>query len=919
MAWDSNESVEPETVTEQRRALDLFIDRVRPTRRFLAYLNDDPPPGKILFFYGDGGNGKSLLLRYLEERCLKRLDRSEWTRLGSMGFASIRDESAFKGAVEAAKSSVAVPSVSIDFGAGGGTYQHQDAYTTLLTLHRYLTEHGLHFPLYGWAVVHYLTKTRQLSDEQLKNLFPAEEMTFLAELANLGTHAIPYAGFFRAVLDVANRRLSGHVRTYIQRRQIAPGRLEALEGMDAERDLLPRLPSLFAEDLIAAMSMEGAPTRLVLFFDTHEAFWGLHHDYSPPLYFERDEWLRRLLLPLAEHPCGVVTVVAGRDKPRWAEAGKYPIPDTKIETHLVGGLTEAYARTYLDQAGIDITDPTFQQSLLEFTRTGDDEIHPFYLGLCADIVIAARQRGEHLGAEDFATVPETAMKGKILLDRLRLWVDKDLFDGISALSVCRSFNREIYFVLADALGLRKTRSTYDTLTRFSFVRTADTRGNGWSRVHELMRRLIREQGGDLLREADAVMESYYRERQDNGSVVEAIYHANRLEWERGVKEWSDTFKEALTLSHYDLCRALRDVRKDLSVPDAAWRGILSQDEGEYSAQLALYTEAEQAYVEALEAYDAALRLAPNDVGTLSDKGLALASLGDLQAELGRHEDAAESYHQAIAAYDAALRLAPNDVVALSNKGLALASLGDLQAELGRHEDAAESYHQAIAAYDAALRLAPNDVAALSDKGVALASLGDLQAGLGRHEDAAESYHQAIAAYDVALRLAPNDVDTLSDKGNALASLGDLQAELGRHEDAAESYHQAIAAYDAALRLAPNHIAALSNKGNALQRLGGLQAGLGRHEDAAESYHQAIAAYDAALRLAPNHVAALSNKGVALASLGGLQAGLGRHEDAAESYRQAIAAYDAALRLAPNHIAALNNKGNALQRRAGLHL
>jgi Cdc6-like AAA superfamily ATPase len=52
------------SVTTQPRALQHFTDRYPLIRRFAHYLHDSAPPSTILFLYGDGGNGKSLLLRY---------------------------------------------------------------------------------------------------------------------------------------------------------------------------------------------------------------------------------------------------------------------------------------------------------------------------------------------------------------------------------------------------------------------------------------------------------------------------------------------------------------------------------------------------------------------------------------------------------------------------------------------------------------------------------------------------------------------------------------------------------------------------------------------------------------------------------------------------------------------------------------
>ena len=55
------------------RSLELFYDRYEVIARFVALINEDPPPRRLLYLYGLGGNGKSLLLRYLAARCCVRL------------------------------------------------------------------------------------------------------------------------------------------------------------------------------------------------------------------------------------------------------------------------------------------------------------------------------------------------------------------------------------------------------------------------------------------------------------------------------------------------------------------------------------------------------------------------------------------------------------------------------------------------------------------------------------------------------------------------------------------------------------------------------------------------------------------------------------------------------------------------------
>lgn len=62
-------------------SLDLFIDRHHLIKHFAEYINNDPVKKKILYFYGDGGNGKSLLLKYLRTKCCNRFKQEIWQEI----------------------------------------------------------------------------------------------------------------------------------------------------------------------------------------------------------------------------------------------------------------------------------------------------------------------------------------------------------------------------------------------------------------------------------------------------------------------------------------------------------------------------------------------------------------------------------------------------------------------------------------------------------------------------------------------------------------------------------------------------------------------------------------------------------------------------------------------------------------------
>ena len=153
------------------------------------------------------------------------------------------------------------------------------------------------------------------------------------------------------------------------------------------------------------------------------------------------------------------------------------------------------------------------------------------------------------------------------------------------------------------------------------------------------------------------------------------------------------------------------------------------------------------YQQAIDCYNKAIELDPEDADTYNNKGIALKSLGE--------------YQQAIDCYDKAIKLKPDDLKAYYNKGDALRELGDHQ--------------QAIDCYDKAIELTPDYADAYNNKGIALHNLGE--------------YQQAIDCYDRALELRPDDANVYNNKGYTLYKLS--------------KYEQSIDWYNKAIELDPN--------------------------------------------------------------------------------------------------------------------
>ncbi len=183
------------------------------------------------------------------------------------------------------------------------------------------------------------------------------------------------------------------------------------------------------------------------------------------------------------------------------------------------------------------------------------------------------------------------------------------------------------------------------------------------------------------------------------------------------------------------------------------------------------------YKEAIECYEEAIKIDPENAPAYNDKGNVLYNL--------------KQYDKAIVCYDEAIRINPAYAIAYYNKGNALHGL--------------RQYDKAIVCYDEAIRINPEDAAAAyNNKGNVLYNL--------------KQYDKAIVCYDEAIRINPENATAYNGKGNALHGL--------------KQYEKAIECYDKAIRIDPEYAMAYCNKGNALRKLT-------QHDKAIECYDKAI--------------------------------------------------------------------------------
>jgi protein O-GlcNAc transferase len=213
---------------------------------------------------------------------------------------------------------------------------------------------------------------------------------------------------------------------------------------------------------------------------------------------------------------------------------------------------------------------------------------------------------------------------------------------------------------------------------------------------------------------------------------------------------------------------------------------------------------------AIDAYDLALKIQPDDYMTLINKG---STCNDIK-----------NYALALDVLDKAIKVKPDAKEAWCNKGIALNNLS--------------LYQESISAYEKAISLDLNYYKAWSNKSAPLSKLGRLieashacDKALSISPGYAEGwlnkgiilnvlrhYKEAIAHFDKALGINPNYAEGWFNKGVTLN-------EIKQHEEA-------IAHYDKALGINPGHAEGWFNKGISLYALG-------RYEEAIRHFDKAL--------------------------------------------------------------------------------
>jgi tetratricopeptide (TPR) repeat protein len=668
--------------TANKRAIpapiETFTDRYDHIKYFVSQINSVEHNHKINFIYGLSGNGKTLLVRFLLTECAKYFKPENWVYLNSLG------QEEFVQNVIHAESGTKVAVAYIDLSSKDPfSGDLTDSFFALIKLRNILKKEGIPLHIFDFATIWYLHKTNTLSTEMIKKLYPSEEAGLIAAIVDAITHTA-YAKIVNAFIQVLNKQFKEDAFIAYLQQRISSEILSNIQDKNPETELYYDLPEIFAYNLNDVIKNNNE-LKIVICFDSHDSFWGDKiASMSSNLFYQRDEWLRKLLGHL-DLDAGLIVYVTATERPRWKDASIYPIQNEYINFIELNGFSEPDALEYLKTKGIE--NHKLKEYII-FQSASEIEIHPLCLAMISDLFLQSEvdMTNSDLVVEEILPFNDVLRVKLAVVDTILKHATKDMAVAIYALAAARHFNYDTFKLLGTEVGFSYTAASYETLTAFSFIRES---GDGMIVIHDFIRKSITRAGNINTLNALKSLSSHYSAKmstvniKDNGSlptVIDYIYYLNKTNWEAGFEFWHELFHGYLFVGNFLALKLFVDIYKEMTVENIIAKGLAAESIGAFYHQIGKSHDGMAYYAEALKEYKDHLNT-ENIVGhDFCRIALCYIRIAEADIRMNIPSSACEHFELAILQLNEALRRDPSHFHAYKNLGSAYMGLSTIAYE-----------------------------------------------------------------------------------------------------------------------------------------------------------------------------------------------------------------------------------------------
>ena len=396
------------------KAIKEFTDRAEPRKVFWEKYeekkNDNNNKISVITYYGMGGIGKSTLLRKLVEEVKEKYADAKYAFLDFEKLDSFNND--------------------------------------ILELLRYVEgnlkgKYNFTFPLFDLVSYTYEVKMgKNATKPELSSIFDENnELSFLKDVIT----EIPLIGTITKVIyysDKAKNILQNRLENNKLKTQL--GNIDNMEASE----IYDNLPYYFALDL--KNNVEKLEYPFVFFIDTYEK---LVNELENRNALDKDLFLRGengLILNIPN----TIWVIAGREKLKWEERDKEW--KDSIDQHLLGNLSEADTKYFLNKAGI--IDEKLVKDIYNLTYGA-----PKYLDMCVDTYTSLVNQNKVPTIDDFGKDTTELQK------RYLIYMDDQEKDFATMLAFLPSWTDENIEDISKTILGTFSHSLYEKVKNFSFI------------------------------------------------------------------------------------------------------------------------------------------------------------------------------------------------------------------------------------------------------------------------------------------------------------------------------------------------------------------------------------------------------------------------------------------------------------------
>jgi tetratricopeptide (TPR) repeat protein len=276
---------------------------------------------------------------------------------------------------------------------------------------------------------------------------------------------------------------------------------------------------------------------------------------------------------------------------------------------------------------------------------------------------------------------------------------------------------------------------------------------------------------------------------------------------------------------------------------------------------------------ALEAYEKALALDPDDLESLHWTGYILVDYGDLnkaQKRFERVQELAKATNQAFYQY------------------AALGSLGDIKQQRGDLGGALQSYRGTISVISRLARSDPSNARWQRDLSVIYEKIGGVQEAQGDLAGALKSYSDSLAIRERLARSDPSNAGWQRDLSVSYSKIGDVQQAEGNLAGALKSYSDSFAIIERLAKSDPGNAGWQRDLSASYSKIGDVQQAEGNLAGALKSYSDSFAIIERLAKSDPGNAGWQRDLSVSYDKIGGVQEAQGDLAGALKSYQDGLA-------------------------------